>query len=301
MKMKSVYSLLYPMDRHFFALLLFFLLPVRTTASEVVAVLSSDLDAYREALDGFTNTFGGSPSVTILASKTLPPVKSDTRLIVAFGGRAAAYSYPKNTPLIYCLSPGTIIDPAERDAATVKIEMMPSPEVLSNRIALLSPPSGKIAVLWIADVFSGYVADLTKRSTTNLAFVSKRMTSSDRLPETLREIHTQAQSIWLLPDPNLIKQDCFATLKQFSLSNKIPLYVPTTTLVQKGAMGAVVISFHDIGVTAGQTAHQLMKGANVPPVVFPSNTQIHVNMETANLISPENAQAIQKNADKVYP
>ncbi|MCB4756607.1 MAG: hypothetical protein LHV69_06195 [Elusimicrobia bacterium] len=280
-------------------LLIFWPLSVKAQG-EVVAVLSSDLEAYQEALDGFTATFGEKVPVSVLTSQT-PSFGPGVRLIVAFGGKAALTPYPKNIPLIYCLSPGTQVDSTYRSAPTVRIEMLPSADMMWDRFSLLRPPAGKMAVFWISDIFSDYVTDLGKKAPSGIAVVSKRINTAENLPDALREMHDDVQTMWLLPDPKLITPDCFATLKEFSLSNKIPLYVPTAGLVLKGAVGGVAVSFHDVGVTAAEAARQFLRGSDLPPVVFSSHAQVHFNLGTAALLSLDHIQEIRESADTVYP
>src|SRR5687768_1758525 len=81
------------------------LAPARAEAADVVVLLASDRLPYQQALDGFTREFGKSVSVVKLKgqAETLP---SDTRVVVALGGKAALQRIPEDAMLVYGMAPG---------------------------------------------------------------------------------------------------------------------------------------------------------------------------------------------------
>ena len=85
-------------------------LPVQAFGSDdsVIAVLSSNLGPYKEALKGFQEAYG-QPVPAYSLSEGNTKIPSGTRLIVAIGGKAATYPYPSKIPLLYLLAPGTLL------------------------------------------------------------------------------------------------------------------------------------------------------------------------------------------------
>ncbi len=87
----------------------FFLLafPRHEAAAEpVVAVLSSDLAYYQEAFQGFQKAWAG-PVAAVNLKSGKARIDSDTRVVVAFGAKAALQPYPDGVTVIYCMAPGT--------------------------------------------------------------------------------------------------------------------------------------------------------------------------------------------------
>jgi len=80
---------------------LFALPPLVCAQGQVTAVLSSDLGPYGEAYAGFVEAFG-QPVTQINLKNDRLQLSADTRVVVAFGGKAALLDYPEDVTLIYC-------------------------------------------------------------------------------------------------------------------------------------------------------------------------------------------------------
>ena len=90
------------------------------STNDVVAVLSSNSAPYQQAFEGFQQAFGHSVPSYIL-SEGDPKIPSGTRVIVAIGGKAALYPYSSGHVLIYCLAPGTKLNPEEHSSQLLNI------------------------------------------------------------------------------------------------------------------------------------------------------------------------------------
>src|SRR5258708_2294667 len=121
----------------FFALI-FFALPGRASAEEIIAVLSSDSDYYQQAFSGFQEAFGGNVPVFSLQKTGNVTVGGDTHVIVTFGGKATKYSYPQQADIIYCLSAGVQLS-QERQGASTEIFLIPSAEKTLSLIKRIQP------------------------------------------------------------------------------------------------------------------------------------------------------------------
>lgn len=242
----------------------------RAAASPVVAVLSSDLGAYTEALRGFEAGFGEKVPVSQMGKGvSIPP---GTRVVVAFGGRAAARPYPKGTLVVSCLAPGL---PGEPEDGGTRVRMVPPPEKLLAGIRDAQPAARALAVLWSNAGFDEYALALKKAGPKlGLEIVRVDLVDEDELPSRLRALRGAVDAIWLAPDPELINERSFAILRQFARSTRLPLYVPTAELVKEGATGAVAVSFFEAGRAAGQAARRALAGEALPSRIYADRVEL---------------------------
>jgi ABC-type uncharacterized transport system substrate-binding protein len=110
----------------------------------------------------------------------------------------------------------------------------------------------------------------------------KGWAGADDLPDGLRTVLRQGvDGVWLPPDPVLINARSFSIFREFSRSNDVPLYVPTSSLLNRGAVASVSCGFDEIGRTAGRLAHLALSGGISGGVVYPERVVFRVNGEAA--------------------
>jgi len=113
----------------------------------VTVVLSSDLGPYGEAYAGFIEAFG-QPDRQVNLKKDQFQLSVNTRLVVAFGGKAALQAYPDDVTLVYCLAPGVYLAPEKRRGRSVKVAMMPSALAMLTHLKRLQPDLRRLGVFW---------------------------------------------------------------------------------------------------------------------------------------------------------
>lgn len=261
------------------ALALLLLLPAgpACAAASVIAVLSSDLGAYSEALRGFEAGFGEKVPVSVMGKGvTVPP---GTKVVAAFGGRAASRPYPKGTFVVSCLAPSL---PGEPEEGGTRVRMVPPPEKLLGGIRDAQPAARALAVLWANAGFDEYALALKKAGPKfGLEIVRVDLSDADELPARLRALRGEVDALWLAPDPELINERSFAILRQFSRSTRLPLYVPTAELVKEGATGAVAVSFFEAGKAAGLAAKRALAGEELPPRIYADRVELVFDSQEA--------------------
>ena len=267
-------------------------------AQEVVAVLSSDQRAYRETYESFQASFGKPVPVLALGEK----VPRHAKIVVAFGGKAAIQSYAEHVTVIYALTPGFIIDRTTHDGPSVKIMMGPGANGLLRALGALQPALKRLAVLWSHGSRASSMPRLVEMGAARGIGVSlDRLDEADDLPRKLRELKGQADAIWLPPDPILINSRNFEIIKRFSYDNHIPFYAPTEGLAEQGAVGAVSVSYREMGRTMASVANGVLAGSQLPQDVFTERNQVAVNrMAAAEAGLSLPAEAL-KAADRVFP
>lgn len=260
---------------------LFLGLTAPSSASEVVAVLSSESGAYQQALDGFRESFGSPVDVLVVPPSGRPSLPRDVRVVVAFGGRAALLAYPANTVLVYCLAPGVDVDGSGRRGPVVKVDMQAGPEAVAAALKKIQPSLRRLGVLWHSDLYDKNIDQMrTVLSASGIEVSPQKMQGRDQLPERLRALAGSVDALWIPPDPELVNTESFVILREFSWANDIPFYAPTAGLTELGAAASISCSFQEIGRTAAEVARKALRGTP-PREVRPETVDITVNPAAA--------------------
>ena len=268
-------------------------------AQKITAVLSSELGPYREALEGFQETVG-QPIVVIFAGSNTSHVVRDARIVVAFGGKAAMLGYPDDAALVYCMAPGMALRPSQRNAPTLKIELLPHPGTVLLGLRIIQPFMKRLAVVWSSDGSGPYVREMQGMARRfGVELLSERLKDGDDLPNVLRSFAARkVDALWLPPDPVLITPENFAMIRTFATTNRIPFYVPTQGLVELGAVAAISASFRSIGRSAGRIARLAQEGRIPDGNFYPDSSDLSINVSAAAAcglhLSPEALRAARK-------
>jgi putative ABC transport system substrate-binding protein len=128
------------------------------------------------------------------------------------------------------------------------------------------------------------------------------LTREEELPSRLRSMVGQVDALWLPPDPMLITPSSFSIIKEFSLSNNIPLYVPLDSLVDKGATASIASRFREIGRTVGLTAARVVAGrASHDENIYSDKYFMVLNLTSAKQTGLDIPAEVVKRADRVVP
>ena len=281
-------------------LLAFFGFGTESAAQEVVAVLSAELAPYQEAYAGFEEAFG-SPATRVCLHHEALEIGPDTRVIVTFGGRAALAAYPEGIPVVYCLAPGARLARDEDRGGSIRVAMLPRAGFVVSRLREIQPDLKRLGVLWMSEAMADFTSQLGQAASAfGVQVLIGRLGSEAELPDRLRGLLSdEADALWLAPDPVLINATTFALLKEFCRSSDIPFYVPTSGLVEKGAVASVSSSFREIGRTAGAAAREVLEGRIGEKVRYPGAVETTLNLEAAEESGLEIPAEVIKRAERV--
>jgi ABC-type uncharacterized transport system substrate-binding protein len=255
---------------------------VPCAGQEVTAILSARIEPYEKAFEAFQTAYG-APVRRINLSDEASHTPAVTRVVVAFGGKAALASYPAGTLVIYCLAPGVNLDEREKRGEAVKVTMLPPATDVISRLKLLQPGLTRLGIFWASDAQLLYVNALQQVAQQwGIVIVAEHVHSLDDLPEAMRQmLRNHINGVWLPPDPVLINAQSFELFRTFSRSNDVPLYVPSGGLVDKGAVASVACGFEEIGRTAGLVVKRVLSGEKLPAIVYPEKVIFRVSLSAA--------------------
>jgi hypothetical protein len=239
-------------------------------------VLSSDSPYYREAYDGFVAEWGSSVPAVVLGVE--PPSAPRPDAVVAFGSRAALRDWPGVPILETCLAPGA---QSARRPGGLRVELLPEPARLIERMKRLIPNLRTLRVFWSSDQQSDEVSALAAAgAAAGVSVVSVRVRDPERLPARLRALTGAADALWLMPDPALVNAVNFSVLREYAAAQRVPFLAPTEGLAEKGATATLAAPFRDVGRAAAAALRERL--ARGPLAAGPARPgQIIVTLNTA--------------------
>lgn len=247
---------------------------------DTVAVLSRSEGVYMEAFSAFQAAYGADiPHYDL--SRSRPSLPPHVRTVVAFGGKAAAWTYPARVDLVYAMAPGLIIAPRPPGRA-IKVSLIPAmPQVLA-RIRGIQPSLKRMTIFWSAPRYDGLVEQAKEDGAALGIEVSlRKVHGPETLPRLLRGEMGKMDAFWIPPDPLLITPDNLRTLREFSWSNGIPFYGTTKGITREGAVASVGVTFRAIGETAAGVVHRLKAGEKVGAILHPEGEELTLNASAA--------------------
>lgn len=266
-----------------------------------VAVLSMESGVYLEAFSAFQAAYGGEVAHYDL-SRQKPELRADTRLVVAFGGKAANYPYPAGLNIIYCLAPGVFAGSAESGATTTKISLIPDFPVTFAKLKEIQPGLKRLWLLWVVPETSPLTrAAKEEGARQGIQVTPARLENQDALPAALRRTMGAADAIWLAPDPQIITPQTLRLLKEFSWGNRIPFYGSTKSMTREGGVASLGVSFAEMGKAAARAALRLEKGEPVPGTVYPVKIEITLNASAAAKLGIAFSGSILDEAGYLFP
>jgi hypothetical protein len=259
-------------------------------AEDVEVVLSADLAAYREALAGFKEAFGG-PFAARAAGEARPAGASDAKVVVAFGAKAARDARGDGAFFIYGLVPGARVPPPKGARGASKVWVAPEPHRLVAEVRRLQPSLRRLLVVWVVPHFAEYARQLARAGAPlGVEIVECGLESREQLPDCLRAWGSGVDALWLAPDPFLICEETALTARSFSWSNKIPVYVSVEGLLDKGATVSVAAKFRAMGRAAGKIARDALEGKEVPEAVYAEEFETQIDARAAARAGLESAR-----------
>ncbi len=253
--------------------------PAESQTLNVTVVLSSDMYPYKEALKGLEKKLDLPVYSTVLTPDTQILPKSD--ITITFGQKAAMVR--GSGKIIKSLLPyyKKEIDCPQDNCYIVS--MSPSPKEIIAKVLMLQPKASRLGFIFSQDAADVNFKELEREAAKkSIEIKPAKIWSEEDVPNELRKLGNSLDALIVPFDPVVIGNFSFETIKDFSLGNRIPLYVFSEKLLEKGASVSIGYSFEDIGQACAETASKLISGERVEKISFPSREPyVAVNPETA--------------------
>lgn len=212
-----------------------------------------------------------------VVSASAPETSQSVDAVVAFGSRAALRGWPESAALVTCLAPGA----RPRRDAVLRVELMPVPAALLERLKMLQPGLKTLRVLWSSELAREEVDGLAAAAAAvGVAVRAERIEDPAELPARVRAFEGPADAFWVMPDPLLVTAQNFAVLREYSQASRTPFYAPTEGLAERGATATLAASFRESGRTAASALKARLNGVAAAHV-HPARLTVTVNAAAA--------------------
>ncbi|HMS82273.1 MAG TPA: ABC transporter substrate-binding protein [Nitrospira sp.] len=267
------------------------------SAGEIAILKSSDLSYYEQAVLGFR---AGLPSPMKVREYNIGSQLTQGReigralraspptLVFAVGLKAAMAAKLEifDTPVIFCM----VLNPETHGLPTsnmtgIAVRTSPANQLTALRSVL--PERRRIGVLYDEAQSGDFIRDaqrIAKQFGVELMPVAVR--SQEDLPAAIRTLIPKIDALWLLQDQTVISESSIPFLLESTIDAKIPLFTFSSTLVQQGALGALVVDPWTVGQQAARMVRlrltDLTRSAGL--LHEPEHPQLALNLNTAEYL-----------------
>jgi putative ABC transport system substrate-binding protein len=246
----------------------------RVEAAEIAIIKSADLPYYDQAIGGFR---AGLPPLMKVKEYSLDGQLTRGReigkslrasppdLVFAVGLKAAISAKLEifDTPVVFCmvLNPGVYDLPASNMTG---IAVRAPPEVQLAALPSLMANRQRVGVLYSEDQTDAFIRDARKAAhQQGLDLVAVAIRRHEDISHALRGLLPKIDVLWLIQDQVVVSESSIPVFLESSLKAKVPIFTFSSTLVQQGAVGALVLDPWAVGQQAARLSLTRLKDAGV--------------------------------------
>lgn len=272
-------------------------LPSFADATDIAILKSAELPYYEHAVLGFKT---GIPSTTKVTEYNLGGQLARGReigkslrasppdLIFAVGLKAAMAAKLEifDTPVVFCL----VLSPEAHGLPTSNmtgIAVRTSPEVQLATLRSIMPNRHRIGVLYDEELSGTFIRDAHRAAKQHgLELVAVAIRGHDDIPKSMRGLLPTIDALWLTQDQTVISESAIPFFLESTLDAKVPLFTFSSTLVQQGALGALVVDAWTVGQQAARIAQARLKDstASTGTLQAPERPQLALNLHSAEYL-----------------
>ena len=284
--------------------------PVQAASAEVAVFLSGDMEAYQKALEGVRNSVQGVELTEFNMKDNLETGKKliltirdkKPKAILALGARAAKLAREEVTdvPVIYCL----VFNPFELglEAANISgVAMISSPDSQFESFKAVLPSLKRLGILYDPSKSSRWVEGARRAAPRyGIELVERRITSAEGVSQALKEIISNIDALWLLPDTTVVSKEIFSYLLNVTLDKQRPIFAFSEGLVKSGALLALSPDYRETGAKAGELINSILGGeASHSNLVYPAG-KLYINSKTAEAVGIKIPGTVRQKAEAIY-
>jgi len=266
-------------------------------ATEIAILMSASLPYYDQAVMGFKA--GLPPTTTIreyhlngqLAegrriAKSLRAAPPDLVFAVGLKAALAAKLEIFDQPVVFCM----VLNPEAHGLPTANmtgISVRPPADIQLGALHSALPNQLRIGVLY-DDALSGDFIRQAHQAAKQQGLILHAVAISrqEEIPDGVRALLPRIDALWLIQDQTVISESAIPFFLESTLEAKVPLFTFSSTLVQQGAIGALVLDPWAIGQQATRVAHARLTGSHAAAGLLqnPDHPQFALNVKTAEYL-----------------
>jgi|GEM_PF-1691141 len=284
--------------------------PARATAQKACAVLSNDVKPYREAVQGFKQSFKGSVDEIVMpkdpskASEILGRISgTGCDVVLTMGSSALKFLRLRLTdkPIVFAmtLSPSAA---ATKGLNITGVYLEPPPNLALSTIRRILPAARRVGVMHSSSG-SNYLDDARRyASGMGLELVS---IPTPKISDAVRQsvnVATRCDVIWMIPDLVTSTKPVFKALLESSLRNNVPIFALAQKHVEGGALATLSTDYRANGTQAGVIANRIVAGTQARSITpeYSAKAGVILNEKTAKRLGISIPKMVVEEASQVY-
>ncbi len=291
------------------------LVPGRAEAAglEITILKSSDLKAYRDAIEGFKATAPGAAMYAEydlrgdlergkrLAGKIRA---SDSSLVVAVGLKAAlaAKLEISNIPILYMM----ILDPLKHQltAANMTGVLLEIPTDRQFKVMrVFFPGLPRLGMLYDPNKTTTRLKEAEPQATVHeFQLRGFAIENEKEVPQQLRMLLSESEALWLVPDSTVLTDESIRFILESALTRQVPVVGFSSELTRLGALLSFSLDYGEVGRETGLLAKRILNGEQPLPFkpVPVQRIKITVNQKTARYLGIAIPKELDSLIDETY-
>lgn len=282
-------------------------------AAEIVVLKSSDAGYYTRAVHGFRQAL---PAHAHMVEYTLRDGGTDARaigqsiraghpdLVLAVGLNAALTAKLEipDLPVVFCLVLNPELHGLPAGNMTGVLMKIPPQQQLES-IKSVAPRARRIGVLYDEHQQAATISAAKHQATLlGLQLIDSAVTKRGEVPGALLALLPRIDLLWIIPDHTVVTDESLPFLLESAFDAKVPLFGFSSTFVQRGALGALVIEPLDAGIQAAQLAAAILRAPATggTRMVQPDHPKLMLNLNTAEHLGLTLAPDLVRMASRLY-
>lgn len=283
------------------------------SAAEIAILKSADMQYYNQATQAFRTMLPPDTTVTeynlmgdLAQGRTIasslrgaPP---DLVLAVGLKAALAAKLELVDTPAVFCL----VLDPESHglpgpNMRGILMRVPPATQLAS--IQSLAPHARRIGLLYDPTHTEPLVREATQAARKlGLSITAVAVHDASDVPPALHSLLPNVDLFWLLQDKTVVTHETLGFILRTTLESKVPVFGFSPTLVQQGALGALVVDAKRIGQQAGTLARAILRDRNILHQLLedPVHPQLAINLASAEYFGMRPTRDILRLATVLY-
>lgn len=257
---------------------------------EIIAVQSSNIKPYNDALKGFEDACNCAARHLLISEEEETDIlktiqRAQPELILAIGVDALnRIKSIKNIPIVYFM----VLNPqlAASDPANITgISMIISPEIQLSMIKRFMPDAKSVGLLYDPSRTDDFVTKARRAAVSEgIRLVASEVRSPKDLPEQLKNMGENIDLFWMLPDVTVVTPETVEFILLSLIEKKIPVVTFSDKYLKIGAAVSLMIDAFDIGKQAWEMTEKILAGTEIKKIEkrFARKSVVAVNRDIAN-------------------
>ena len=278
------------------------------SAAEIVAVKSSSVKPYNEAIEGFKSTCECSVREMNLAEMKIQDIrgnilKSNPAAVFAVGLDALnSVSDITGLPVLYTMAVGAGPEISKGKNNRYGVSMDIHPEKYLSAMARLFPDAKRIGLIYNKFHTGKLVMEARGSPLRRFEIIALEISRPGQAPSVIQTLKGKIDIFWILPDPSVATPGTIDSILLFSFQNNIPVVSFTSKHVKMGALASLSASPFDLGAQAGKIAAENLNTnfRSVPALSHPQKVTLSINRKIAAKLGISFSDAVVREAEEVY-